>query len=87
MENKSFVSACGHVGTAVGVLSASSRGFWLRAGKITLRSPLVSGSKPVQPLDPEARHLQCSMFVGSSVAVVLSQFVRRLEEEQSYPGL
>lgn len=45
-------------------------------GKITLRSSLMSGSKPVQPLDPEARHSQCSVFAGSSAAAVLSQFER-----------
>lgn len=70
MERKSFVPACDCVGADAGDLCA---GFVLRAGKITLRSPLRRGSKPVQFLQPEARHLQCSVFAGSSAAALLTQ--------------
>lgn len=87
MERKSFVPACDCVGAAVGELCVPSHGLVFRAGRITLRSPLWSGSKPVRSLQPEAQRLQCSVFAGSSAAALLTQFGRCLEEERSYPGL
>lgn len=83
MERKSFFSA--HDGVGVAVVLSHMGCVSVRAGKITLRSPLTSGSKPVQPLDPETQHLQCSVFAGSSLAAGLGQFVTCLEDEWSYP--